>query len=75
MSNAYFEESGVYIAPAGTSCEDMMKALGYSFRAGRGYARMSDAQGELLYRVNAHVQGNNPGEPMNWKGERGLLQR
>lgn len=71
----YFEESGVYLAPANTSLETMMKSIRYSVSHGRGYMHMSDAQGELLYRVNAHVKDQYPGEPMNWKGERGLLQR
>jgi hypothetical protein len=28
---------------------------------------------ELLFRCNAWRQGDDPGEPVNWRGERGLL--
>ena len=64
----WFEESGVYIAPPDTSLEDMMKMMRHSVSMGIGYMNMSDAQGELLYRVNAKLKGDNPGAPMNWKG-------
>jgi hypothetical protein len=30
-------------------------------------------QKELLFRCNAWLQGDDPGEPVNWRGERGLL--
>lgn len=68
----WFEEPGVYIAPANTSLEDMMKSI---LSQKRAYMHMSDAQGELLYRVNANLKGDNPGEPMNWVGERGRRNR
>lgn len=29
-----------------------------------------DAQTELLHRVQCHADGRNPGEPVNWRGER-----
>jgi hypothetical protein len=66
------QQSRAYIAPAGTSLQEMMDSIRYSVTHGRGYMHMSDAQGELLYRVNANLKGDNPGEPMNWAGERGL---
>ena len=31
-----------------------------------------DAQTELLHRVQCHADGRNPGEPRNWRGERGF---
>jgi len=72
----WFEEPGVYIAPANTPLEEMVRMMRHvandGFVYGRGYSHMSDAQGELLYRVNARIKGDNPGEPMNWKGERGI---
>lgn len=38
----------------------------------KGVYNMNDQRAELLWRVNAWVQGRFPGEPVNWAGLRGF---
>lgn len=33
----------------------------------------SSPKKELMWRLNARMMGEDPGEPINWRGERGLL--
>ena len=35
--------------------------------------RAYSPQRELLWRLNEGLQGRHPGEPVNWRGERGLV--
>lgn len=66
-----------YTAPVGTSLQDMVRLMGVEEDQVDEFVRAwssataaltASPKEELLFRLNAQLRGDDPGQPVNWRG-------